>query len=95
MLLEVLKEIVKNPNYSQHSLAKSLKIDPEMLKQIFQDLERMGYITTEKQECRDEICQDCVFCGSEKEKKKMRGANRISPTVWKLTEKAIKESKGR
>ena len=55
----------------------------------------MGYITTEKQECRDEICQDCVFCGSEKEKKKMRGANRISPTVWKLTEKAIKESKGR
>lgn len=90
MLIKILQEIAQSSTHSYDSLAKSLNLDPEMVKQMFHSLLKMGYIISDDPACGDDRCEDCsVCCNKSKDKK-----TSVIITRWKLTakgEKALSE----
>lgn len=86
MLINILKEIAKSSTHSYDSLAKSLNLDPEMVKQMFHSLLKLGYIISDAPACGDEQCEGCsVRCNKTKGEKP-----KVIITRWRLTEKGEK-----
>lgn len=87
MLINILKEIANSEVESYSSLAKRLNLEPEMVKQMFQNLQRMGYIISDGPACGDDKCDECGVCCTKK-KKNDQGKNINTSFIrWKLTEK--------
>lgn len=86
MLINILKEIAKSSTHSYDSLSKSLNLDPEMVKQMFHSLLKLGYIVTDDPACGDDQCDDCSVCCNKSKDKKIK----VVITRWKLTEKGEK-----
>jgi len=89
MLLEVLKEIAKQETHSQTHLAQKLNVDQKIIKQVFYDLQRMGYIVADEQNCADDQCDECGVCCTKNKGKKEAKDNELQTTIirWKLTDK--------
>ncbi|NLI92480.1 MAG: transcriptional regulator [Peptococcaceae bacterium] len=91
MLMDILREIAATSTHSYASLAKSLNLDQEMVKQMFFHLRSMGYIITDNPACGDDRCDECGVCCT---KKKSRGIQQNKTNTagvrWKLTEKGKK-----
>jgi DNA-directed RNA polymerase specialized sigma subunit len=89
MLIKILREIASNQTHSHSSLAKVLNLEPETVKQMFQNLQRMGYIITDDPACGDDRCEECGVCCTKKKKdqKEIKQEPKVSLTRWKLTEK--------
>jgi hypothetical protein len=51
-------------------LAKEMRVDQEVMKQIFYDLQRMGYIAAGDQVCGDDQCGECGVCCTKNKGKK-------------------------
>lgn len=85
MLINILKEIAKSSTHSYDSLAKSLNLDPEMVKQMFHNLLKLGYIISDDPACGEDRCEGCsVRCNNTKD------MNKVIITRWRLTEKGEK-----
>ncbi|HHV65349.1 MAG TPA: winged helix-turn-helix domain-containing protein [Peptococcaceae bacterium] len=89
MLIRILQEIASNQTHSHNSLAKTLNLEPETVKHMFQNLQRMGYIIADDPACGDDRCDECGVCCTKKKKdqKEIKQEMRSGPTRWKLTEK--------
>jgi len=89
MLLEVLKEIAKQETHSQTHLAQKLNVDQKIIKQVFYDLQRMGYIVADEQNCADDQCDESGVCCTKNKGKKEAKDNELQTTIirWKLTDK--------
>lgn len=83
MLISILREIAKSTTHSYDSLAKTLNIDQEMVKQMFRSLLSMGYIISDDPACGDDRCDDCSVCCTKSKDNKPK----LVITRWKLTEK--------
>jgi len=101
MLINVLKEIAHTQTHAS-SLAKTLKIDPEMVKQMLYNLQRMGYIVSDDPACGDNRCEECGVCSTKRKNKlqkenKENKQNETSPTLmrWRLTEKGKNAVEGK
>lgn len=84
MLIDILKHIANSENHSYNALAKELDLDLEMVKQMFYNLKRMGYIISDDPACGDEKCGECGVCCTKKNKTEKPTT---AITRWKLTEK--------
>ena len=87
MLINILKEIGRDNTHSYTTLAKTLKLEQEMVKQMFSDLQRMGYIAMEAPECSTDKCAECLAWCTNKKSKKVKQESGFGITRWKLTEK--------
>lgn len=87
MLIRLLKEIANAETHTHLSLAKALKLDSELVKQMFYDLQRLGYIMADDSECGDEKCDECGVCCTKKNKGNSEEKISVGSTRWKLTEK--------
>lgn len=93
MLMNMLKEIA-HTNTHAASLAKTLNVEPEMVKQMLHNLQSMGYIISDDPACGDNRCEECGVCSPKRKTKiqKENKENETSTTVmrWRLTEKGMK-----
>lgn len=87
ILIKILQEIAKSETHSYTSLAKTLTLDQEMVRQMFYELQRMGYIITDDPACGDDKCDECGVCCTKKNKGNKQDEPNTSITRWKLTEK--------
>ena len=91
MLINILKEIANSETHTYSSLAKAMNLDPELVRQMFYDLQRMGYIVSDDPACGDDKCDECGVCCTKKNKenKDHKESNKSSTTItrWRLTEK--------
>lgn len=83
MLINILKEIAKGSTHSYDSIAKSINLEQEMVKQMFQTLLSMGYIVSDDPACGDDECDECSVCCTKSKDNKPK----IVITRWKLTDK--------
>ena len=86
MLIKVLKEMANNELHSHAELDKKLELDPELVKQMFLNLENMGYIVSDDPSCVDDECEECGVCCTKKNKTEQEKVSVVA-TRWKLTEK--------
>ncbi|NLP43146.1 MAG: transcriptional regulator [Peptococcaceae bacterium] len=86
MLIRVLREMANSELNSHTALAKKLELDPELVKQMFLNLETMGYIISDDPSCVDDKCEECGVCCTKKNKTEQEKLN-VTATRWKLTEK--------
>lgn len=84
MMFKLLKEMSKNNYPSIFVLARSLDLDQETVRQMFNNLERMGYIELAGGEtCEEKSCSGCFMsCDG-------RGSSNTIKR-WKLTAKGEK-----
>ncbi|RJE48233.1 MULTISPECIES: FeoC-like transcriptional regulator [unclassified Dehalobacter] len=80
MLINLLTEIAGQQANSFSSLAKKLDLDREMIKQMLNDLQRLGYLTADNAACVNEQCKGCGGCCS-------KGNGEAEATLWTLTAK--------
>ncbi|AHF10762.1 FeoC-like transcriptional regulator [Dehalobacter restrictus] len=80
MLINLLTEIADKQANSFSSLAKKLDLDPEMIKQMLNDLQRLGYLTADNVACVNEPCKGCGGCCS-------KGNGEAGAILWTLTAK--------
>lgn len=87
MLIAILKEIANTNTHSYATLAKTLNIDQELVRQVFYNLQSLGYIVSDDPACGDDRCDECGVCCTKK-KNKGKDEERTSTGIrWKLTEK--------
>jgi len=87
MLIDILKEIANTNTHSYATLAKTLNIDQELVKQMFYNLQSMGYIISDDPACGDDRCDECGICCTKKKNKGKEENRAGTGTRWKLTEK--------
>jgi predicted transcriptional regulator len=87
MLIEILKKIATSESNSYTSLAKTLNLDQEMVKQMFYNLQRMGYIISDDPACGDGKCDECGVCPLKRKNESKENKISSGITRWKLTEK--------
>lgn len=90
MLINILKEMANSENYSYSSLARTMDLDQETIKLMFNDLQRMGYIVAVDQSCDDDKCDKCRVCCTKKKKGDKEDKPNTALTRWQLTEKGKK-----
>jgi hypothetical protein len=91
MLMDILKEIANTSTvHSYASLAKTLNLDPELVKQMFYHLQGMGYIISDEPACGDDRCDECGVCCTKKKNKGLKAGTGMAAVSWKLTEKGKK-----
>ncbi len=91
MLIDILREIGSANTHSYSSLAKALNLDLEMVKQMFYNLQNLGYIISDDPACGDDRCDECGVCCTKKRDKGNKEANQAkNATRWRLTEKGKK-----
>lgn len=86
MLKEVLRIVAQGGIHTRGELARRLDVSEELLQQMIEELERLGYLKPVAGDCHHR-CAGCPFateCA-------IGGAGRI----WALTEKGLRASDGR
>lgn len=87
MLIRILQEIANSENHSYSSLAQTLNLDQEMVRQMFYNLQNMGYIISDDSDCADNACDSCGVCCTKRKKENHGEKSGTAITRWKLTEK--------
>ncbi|GAG56738.1 unnamed protein product [marine sediment metagenome] len=81
MLEEILKIVSKKGSNSLQDIAKKLDISKDLLLQMIEDLERLGYLKLIEGECSAK-CEKCSYINS--------CVTTSYNKIWSLTEKGFK-----